>query len=230
MVSGKALTITLGGFHYKRVAELLFGGEFIPSATQHANVGDAKTRLYFIAQGIARGKGETNGYHERRVPISPKLRRLLTGQRDQAARISSERIVAIGEVRKLLWLSLMTLFNGGSTANDASDGTKNKAGEFTRPFELREDARFFVDLTAEVESDDAHAARLNWLIGLVARAEETLKRAFDAGPRNGMQRYRAQAAALSRFHGVLSGVKSPLPMLAQHYQDSRKSNQEETQA
>lgn len=223
IAEGKALSITRSGFDYKLVSKLLFGGEYVVPLTQHVNVGSSETKLQFIALGVARSQGGTEGYHERRVPISPKLRRLLTGQRDQAARMSSERIAAIGEVRKLLWLALMTLFNGGSTGNDASDGTKHKAGEFTRPFELREDARFFIDLTAEVEADDTHAERLNWLIGLVERAEKTLTRAFDAGPRNGMQRYRARAAALSRFHGVLRGTKSPLPMLAQHYQDSLKS-------
>lgn len=227
IAGAKALTITRNGFDYKLVSKLLFGGEFTASVTQHTNVKNAETRLQFIARGVARGQGKTEGYHERRVPISPKLRRLLNGQRDQAARISSERIAAIGEVRKLLWLSLIGLFSGGSAGNDASDGTKNTAGEFARPFERREDARFFVDLTAEVEADDTHAERLNWLIGLASRAEEILKRAFDAGPRNGMQRYRAQAAALSRFHGGLRGTKSPLPMLAQHYQDSSKSSQKE---
>jgi CRISPR system Cascade subunit CasA len=120
-------------------------------------------------------------------------------------------------VRKLLWLALATLFNNGQPASKDSDSVNNKARTFSQPFEQAEDARFFTDLTEEIEADDPAVTRLNWLIGLTERAETLLRHAFDAGPRSGMQRYRAQAAALSRFHGGLRGPKSPLPDLAHHY-------------
>ncbi|MDC6166473.1 type I-E CRISPR-associated protein Cse1/CasA [Paucibacter sp. XJ19-41] len=217
IAEGKALTITSDGFGYKLMAELLFGGKYKAGRAQHVGCEGEGTRLELIARGVTRGQGKTEGYHERRVPISPKLRRLLGGSRDVAARISGERIAAIAEVRKLLWLSLMTLFNNGPVGKDASDSTKNKASDFAKPFEAVEDARFFADLTAEVEADDASAERLSWLIALTERAERLLRHAFNAGPRSGMQRYRAQAAALSRFHGGLRSPKSPLPLLAQHY-------------
>jgi CRISPR system Cascade subunit CasA len=62
----------------------------------------------------------------------------------------------------------------------------------------------------------------------VTRAEAILKIAFDAGPRNGVQKYRAQSAALSRFHGGLRSDKSPLPELANYYRQQTNKRQEET--
>lgn len=227
--AGKALTISAEGFHYKLVAELLFGSKYQAAVAQDLSITKAGERLALIAQGVTRGQGKTEGYHERRVPISFKVRSLLLGQQKaNLARISTQRIAAIGEVRKLLWLALTVLFNNGVPGKDSSDSVKDKASKFSRPFERAEDARFFDDLNAEVEADDPTAQRLQWQQGLVERAAAVLKLAFDAGPRSAIQRYRAQAAALSRFHGGVRGDKSPLPELAHHYrQQSQKQQQEE---
>ena len=86
-----------------------------------------------------------------------------------------------------------------------NDSISDKAGRFARPFEQGEDARFFDDLALEAEAEDAEAPalRVQWLLGLVERAEAVLAQAFEAGPRSAMQRYKARAAALSRFHGAL---------------------------
>ena len=217
VAAGKALTITGDGFHYRLVHELLFGGKYAPGIAQDMAASPvAGERIELLARGVARGQGKTEGFHERRVPVSPKVRGLLaSGQRDRLAQISQQRIAAIGGMRKVLWLALVTLFSNGQA--DGNDSEHNKASRFSQPFEQAEDARFFADLTEEIEADDPAANRLHWLIGLAERAEALLRHAFEAGPRSGMQRYRAQAAALSRFHGSLRGPKSPLPDLAHHY-------------
>lgn len=225
--AGKALTIGHEGFHYKLVVELLFGSKYSGGIAQTFLDATTDERVGLLARGVARGQGKTEGYHERTVPVSPKVRRLLaSGQRETLARIARDRIDAIAEMRKLLWAALVTLFNNGASGGDASDSVKDKAGDFSRPFERHEDGRFFDDLTDEVESDDPAATRLQWLVGLAERAEAVLRNAFVAGPRSGMQRYRARAAALSRFHGTLRGPKSPLPDLANHYRQPSTPEEE----
>ena len=77
-----------------------------------------------------------------------------------------------------------------------------------------------------MEADDLLTQRLQWLQGLVGRAAAVLQAAFDAGPRSAIQRYRAQAAALSRFHGALRGDKSPLPELAHYYRRQAQKEEE----
>ncbi len=223
---GKALTITAGGFTYKLVAELLFGGKYQPPAAYQLSKSAKEPALVFIAQGVTRGQGKTEGYHERRVPISAKARGLMvSNQKDQLERLAKQRIAAISEVNDLLEHALILLFASGKS-DDKSKGNKAKASKFADPFERAEDARFFDDLNEELDAADPAAQHLQWLLALVARAEAVLKIAFDAGPRNGVQKYRAQSAALSRFHGGLRKAKSPLPALANHYREISLQRQE----
>lgn len=225
---GKALTITSNGFNYKLVSALMFGGKFQAPVAHNLTQSTNGKSLIFIAQGITRGQGKTEGYHERRVPISPKVRGLLvTNQKAPLARLSSQRIAIISEVRNLLLVALTVLFAGGKSG-DKSDGNKTKASKFSGPFETAEDGRFFDDLNEEIEAEDSVAQRLQWMLGLVGRAETILKFAFDAGPRNGVQKYHAQSAALSRFHGGLRSEKSPLPELSNYYRQQTMKRQEET--
>jgi CRISPR system Cascade subunit CasA len=225
---GKALTITAGGFTYKLVSELLFGGKYQPPAAYQLSKSAKESSLVFVAQGVTRGQGKTEGYHERRVPISAKVRGLMmSNQKDQLERLAKQRIAAISELRKLLWLALAVLFANGKSA-ESSEGNKAKANLFADSFERAEDARFFDDLNAELEAFDPAAEHLNWLIALVARAESVLKIAFVAGPRNGVQKYRARSAALSRFHGGLRNSKSPLPVLTNYYREINLQRQEDS--
>lgn len=226
--AGKALTITGDGFGYKLMSEILTGSKYSGGAAQSLTDWSDAARLQLIAQGTARGQGKTEGYHERRIPISPKVRKLLLGpQRALVADIARHRIAAIADVRKLLWSALLALFSNGESSS-ASDGTKDKASDFAKPFERAEDARFFADLTDEIEAADPHAQRITWLIGLTNRAEALLRSAFEVGPRSGMQRYKARAAALTRFHSALRGSKPVLPDLANHYRQQSHRKEEET--
>ena len=230
LAEAKALTLGARGFDYQLMAELLFGGKYAGGVAQAFAGISPQDRMQLIARGIVRGQGKTEGFHERSVPLSPKVRSLLIGgHRDELARISSERVKAISEMRSVLWGALIVLLNNGThPGKDAPEGLKNRATQFAKPLELAEDARFFSDLAAEVESTDPSAARLSWLQGLALRAEQILRDAFTAGPKSAMQRYRAQSAALSRFHGILRSDKSPLPQLANHFRQQDSQSQEHT--
>ena len=223
---GKALTITSNGFSYKLLSDLLFFQKYQAPIAQQIDHSDQACRLVLIAQGVTRGQGKTERYHERRVPISAKVKSLLANnQKEQLASKAKQRIEAISAVRKHLWLSLTVLFENGKSGV-SSDGTKTKANVFAAPFEHGEDGRFFDDLNEELEATDQDAQNLQWQLQLVSRAEKILKDAFNAGPRNGIQKYRARSAALSRFHGGLRGTKSPLPSLANYYRQQSQQPKE----
>ncbi len=218
--AGKALTIGAEGFHYKLAAELLFGSKFRHPIAQALDPADGTEGIVVLAQGVTRGQGKTEGYHERRIPISPTVRRLLVQkQTDPLAKIAGERVHAIAQMRGVLWTALATLFDQGAAKDRFSDSAKDKAGSFTRSFEQAEDTCFFDELNAEIESADPDQARLHWLLSMAERAEAVLKNAFSAGPQSCEQRYRARSAALSRFHGGLRSDKT-LPTLANHYRQS----------
>ncbi len=221
----KALTVSATGFEYKLMSDLLSGSRFTHGAAWRLDGWPQDALLEVIARATVRGQGKTEGYHERRVPISPKLRRLLAGpQRVTVAEMAKKRIGEIAALRSLLWSALVLLFANGD-GDDRKDGLKERASRFARPFEQQEDGRFFSDLALEVEADDGARQELHmqWLLGLVERAEAVLLEAFDAGPRSGMQRYKAQSAALSRFHVGLRGPKAAIRDLATYYEQQRTS-------
>lgn len=220
----KALTLSRNGFDYKLMSELIAGDGYTLGAAWRLDGWPQNTPLQAIAQATVRGQGKTEGYHERRVPISPKLRRLLTsGQRPLVANLAKKRIQAIADMRKLLWISLSLLFANGEN-DSGNDAISQRASRFVQPFEQHEDTRFFDDLAQHIEAEGAQqdAVYLQWLLGLAERAEAVLQHAFVAGPRSGMQRYKAQSAALSRFHaGLRGGKKPPFPELVSHYAQQR---------
>lgn len=216
----KALTIGVDGFHYKLVSELLFGNKFLSPIAQEIDAADGTEGIVILAQGVTRGQGKTEGYHERHIPISPKMRSMLRQkQTDQLAKIAEERVDAVGKMRGVLWTALAALFDQGAAKDKFSDSAKDKATGFTKTFEQAEDARFFEELNAEIEAAEPDQIRLQWLLAMANRAEAILKNAFVAGPQSGEQRYRARSAALSRFHGSLRNAKT-LPTLADHYRQS----------
>jgi len=221
---GKALTVSRNGFDYKLMNELLTGDGYTQGAAWRIDGWPQDATLQAIAQVTVRGQGKTEGYHERCVPIPPKLRFKLTGvRRPLLAAQARKRIQAIADMRKLLWSSLVLLFANGENER-GNDAVSNRASRFAQPFEQQEDGRFFDDLAlqAEAEGERQEAVYLQWLLGLAERAEAVLLRAFEAGPRSGMQRYKARSAALSRFHGGLrGGKKPPFPELVAHYAELR---------
>lgn len=219
--AAKALTITGRGFDYKLSSELLLGTKYRKPSAQEWLTTDDTEGVHFIAQGVARGQGKTEGYHERRIPISRTIRKALqTRKTDALAKLAEERIAAIAEIRKMLWTALVTLFNSGAKDEtgkdkDASDTVKERATLFAQPFEAQCDAQFFRELTEEIEAEDRDAVRKQWLCDLVDRAERVLRSAFDAGPRSGQLRYRAQSAALARLDWQMRSNYSKFPALAQ---------------
>jgi len=218
--AGKALTITAKGFDYKLSSELLFGQKFRSPIAQALIAEDGAQGIVMLARGVTRGRGKTEGYHERRIPISPKIRAfMLQKKTDVLAKIAEERVSDIGKVRGVLWTALATLFENGSSKDKFGDSAKDMANLFAKPFERFEDSRFFdgpLGLNEEVETAQPKDVRLRWYLDMAERAEAILIDAFESGPRSGERRYRARAAALSRLHSGLRSDKT-LPSLAHHY-------------
>ncbi|MBK5929265.1 type I-E CRISPR-associated protein Cse1/CasA [Halochromatium salexigens] len=219
---GKALTISSKGFDYKLTSELLFGQKYRAPIAQTLTNEDGKQGIVMLARGVTRRKGKTEGYHERRVPISPKVRALMIKKStDKLAKLAEGRVSDISKMRKVLWKALATLFANGTSAFNDNDSVTDKASRFAKAFEQGEDARFFegrLGLNDQIEAEDPEAVRLAWYLDMAERAEDILRNAFEAGPRSGEQRYRARAAALGRFHG---GLRKEFPTLAEYRDNDR---------
>jgi CRISPR system Cascade subunit CasA len=217
----KALTLGADGFNYSLAAELAWGSKYRKTTAQALRAEDGTSGILLLAQGIVRGQGKTEGYHERRIPLSKKSIGILrSGHSDRIAVISEARVKAVAAMRgSVLRTALFYLLEAGTEKIDFDRRTaKQQVVPFLQAFERAEDARFFDDLNREIEADGADAAnaeRLNWLNELASRAEAVLRSAFAIGPQCGERRYQARSKALSYFHGALRSDKY-FPPLAQH--------------
>jgi CRISPR system Cascade subunit CasA len=212
----KALTVSAQGFDYRLMSELLFGspgGEqpFEPAIAQRWRLDDDTEGVSVLARVVVRGQGKTEGYHERAVPVSRTIRRMLLAHRtDEVATSASLRVEAISNVTaRVLKPSLFRLLQAGpARINFDARSTAAQVQAILRRFEAAEDARFFTDLGEEFDSDDPVAVRFAWKRTLIDRARAALLEAFHSGPQVGERRYRARADALKGFE---AGVRTVFP-------------------
>lgn len=202
----KAFTADSRGWTYQQMVRLLFPrqskkGDTIEKAPlQEVLPTDAGADLTVLARVVVRGQGKTEGYHERRVPISKFLRGFGTAKAtDLAADIAHDRVGDAGTfARQVVFPAVMAVYAGaprkdaGERARD-DDTTKARAGNATARFDTLLDPHFFDDLGEEIGvMDDAearHLVRARWISARlrdIGRAvlEEAIANAPDAAARH----------------------------------------------
>ena len=215
----KALTVDPRGFSYRPLVELLWPRNGDPSALQDPAPDDVAEGLVLVARALVRGQGKTEGYHERRVPISRKVRRRMGGSQatDRVAEAAHERVKLAGEVNSALRFALLALFeNGPDKVDGQNKAALAKAEVFLGRFERTVDQNFFDDLWHEVDADDAeagYACRAAWVRSLLKLAEEILEVADGAAAKAVRRRYRARVRARSALHGAARSSKGSLASL-----------------
>jgi CRISPR system Cascade subunit CasA len=209
----KALTIDARGFAYKRLSAILFEeAAFKPALLQQrlpCDEADASHTL--ICRALARGQGKTEGFHERRLLISPKV---LCGWRsaelEPLARLSQARINHVSKVASALRFGLMVLCQNGPDRKDfkpRDPSSDKRARPFVDRFEAEVDRDFFERLFEEFEQDEEAEqlkARIGWLIDLRERARKMLKAADAGAPSSTIRHYRAWVRAEGAFLGAFT--------------------------
>jgi CRISPR system Cascade subunit CasA len=177
---------------------------------------DPDEGLKIVASAVARGQGKTQGYHERRVPTTRKVKRLLSlGDTDKVAAAGQQRADEIAKLTgQVLRPALYCLLRDGKEAEPLSRAQQRtlerKADGWVKRLEQTADADFFERLWDEFETDDAderNRVHGEWLRRLISRAEAILREACEAVPLASIHRYRARARALGLF-GYLARRKS----------------------
>ena len=205
----KSLTVDARGFGYRRMVDFMFHGAGVePSPLQIPDPTDAPEGLRLVARALVRGQGKTEGYHERWVPLSRRMRRMFIEQAtDQAAAIATERIRLAGEIQdRVLKPALFALFQNGPDRIDFRDrDSERKAEVFLKRFDDRVDATFFDDLWREVEHEDGAAQgreRIAWVKRLLHTAGDLLRDAETAAAHASRRRFRASVRAAGRLYGA----------------------------
>lgn len=202
----KALTVDARGFSYRPLVDLLFPREGEPAPLQEVEADDDADGLAVVARALVRGQGKTEGYHERRVPLSRRLRRRgMFTPADPVAQVAHDRVQLVADMAGALRFALLALFeNGPAKVDPGNDAASRKAKPFVARFEREVDLTFFEALWQEAEQDgtDARLAeRARWLHALLRTADALLDEADHAAAKASRRRLRARVNADGVLHG-----------------------------
>ena len=199
----KALNIGAGGFDYKLVTELLASDAFEPAPLQMWCQDDGAQAVSLVMTCLARGQGETQGFHERRLPIPPGRATNFGQPRDPYAGIAKQRVADAGTARRaVLRTALFVLFQNAPDELDLRhQPSETRAAPFLAAFDRRVDAIFFSMIPAELEAEAENrpSARAAWLNALFRLVQDTLDEAAASVPLSGLRRYTTIEAARARL-------------------------------
>ena len=214
----KAMTLAADGFSYRRMAQLLAGVERkyqLPYLARPAPEERGQV-LAYEAYGLVRGQGKTEGFHQRRVVVPPKVVGWMAepDKREHLAeRCKGFLDLAAAASGKALRPALIQLFQGRKEV----EWTKPSNDGLCRPWLDRMDQQidhgFFPLLfeTLDAPDDQAHRTFSEFLVTL---ARQIFEQAVEARPLHPERREFAHARAsvlLSRaLHKQLPALRQAL--------------------
>ena len=215
--AGKSLTLSAGGFTYRRITEYLTSPDWERPALLRPTPSEQRSEgtMKLVARAMVRGQGKTEGYHERIIPLRHGTVRALgrAGGAGDIGRIASERIEQISIVQRILSHSIQVFVAQGDP-EQISPEDRALASPWLNRLDDIVDAHFFDALQTELEAGEGEreGIRNNWLQELKSSAEDLLHDAENALPCPAIHRYRARVRADGLFAGRMRGPKG-LPFL-----------------
>lgn len=213
----KALSVTRNSFRYDKLSALVFPSPSDPDAAVRAPLqvvapDDPASGLTIVFRGLVRGQGKTEGYFERRIPVSRSMRGFMKKDvaTDRAAAAAAERVADAGLMaRKVLYPALLTVFTAapGESERARDDQTaKDRAGRGVERFHAAVDGGFFSALDVELAAsspEEAEAARAAWVRSLADLARGVRAEVAAEAPAAAMRHYRIQARSRDRLELAL---------------------------
>lgn len=222
---GVPLTLSAGGFNYKRVSDYLVSEDWGRSPLLRPTSQELRSPdpMQLVARAMVRGNGKTEGYYERMVEIGHKGSRTKSAMLGGAGyqelgEISKTRIQEVGKIQDILRHSVATFAARGNSDRQAHRNGRPSPNDLARHWVDRldeiVDATFFDDLQIEFEeTDDVERRRIHdrWLLndedqdGIVNHARALLGVATESLPCPAIYRYKARVSAEGLFEGRLRG-------------------------
>ena len=206
---GKSLTLGSGDFDYRRLKELMFGGDWaVPALAMPGKSERADDRL-LVAEALARGNSKTDGFRSRVVPVPASAVPLLRSP--AVAELSGQLMAEIAEFDAALRNALALLAAGGEP--DRIDKTHYAVSRpARRQFDRIADNLFFPHLwkrlaahdsgSAEAEDEASDAFRQR----LFDAARVELEAAMPGIPCASIARPKAEVRCRRKFHASLHNL------------------------
>lgn len=207
-------------FGYERVVDGLTSSDWKPPYLLQPMQSERGKEMQLVARGMIRGEGGTAGYHERIVPLKPKVMRVFghTDSIQELGDIARERIEQVGTVKRILRHAIAA-FAAHGDSDDIKTEHWSRGNPWSDKLDKIVDSLFFGDLQTEFEIDDVDERqdkRKEWLMngtdGVIDQARNFLRQAEDSLPCPAIHRYRARVRADSLFEGSIRG-NNGLPFL-----------------
>lgn len=196
---GAVLTVNARGFSYEIVTECLFEYNLPPSFSA---VDDGAEPRWLWMQALARGRGKTEGFHERLLELPSKFASLLRQEKPRQA-LRSRALERIEMVRtfalRILKPALLCYMQAGPERIKFDDA---RADVWMRAFHRAVDAIFFEHFFQVLHESD-ESGHDSWALALLDKAEPLFKRALTAAPTDTFRRYRSCAIAERVFYGAI---------------------------
>lgn len=208
---GKSLTLGGGDFHYKKLAELMFDGDWrVPILARLGPEEENKAggRL-LIAEALSRGNSKTEGFKSRVVPVPDGAVRLF--QSETAAKLSEVQMKEIEAFDAALRNAIALLAARGDR-NNVSKAQYVISGPARKRFDRTADMLFFPYLWRRIEAHQSAAdkAGRDFRRALFDAAKAELATALPGIPCATIQRPRAEARAWRVFHARVGKLDSHL--------------------
>ena len=212
--NGEAFTVSIVGFRYDRLADLLFDRPAFRHAPAMCVDAPEGRRWRLVARGVAGGRGRTMGYHERTdVTLAGETVGALLGGEgsDTLAEAADSCRKDVKEVLRALSFGVSVAASGGEGAAEGiEEADREQAYPWLRRLNTAVDARFFETVEARfLAPDDASAAlgRQEFVRTLVLAAMKLLDEVTSAVS-GSVRRHRARARAFNSFWGTLRRSES----------------------
>ena len=207
-------------FGYERIVDGLTSADWKPPYLLQPAQSERGKEMQLLARGMVRGEGGTAGYHERIIPLKPKVMLAFgrTGGLQELGDIARERIEQVGTVKRILRHAIAA-FAAHGDSDDIKTEHWSRGNPWSDKLDEIVDSRFFDDLQTEFETEDVDERqdkRKDWLIngtdGVIDQARNFLRQAEDSLPCPAIHRFRARVRADSLFEGSIRG-NNGLPFL-----------------
>ncbi len=239
---GEALNVGPVGFTYKRITDYLTLAAWEWPTLLLPTLAERRSGrpLFLVARSLKRNtrkQGMTEGYHERIIPLRPKVIAAFgrAGPPKALGDIAQQRIEQIGIVQRILRHAIATFAARGDSNRREHRNANPSPNERTRIWidKLDDivDRDFFHHLQTEFEASESErsGARKKWLMngkdGVVDYARQILRAAEDSLPCPAIQRFKARVCAENVFEGRRYGIRGRdgLPFL---FNDAEKDDKE----
>ena len=209
----KSLTLAGGDFDYRRLAELLFGGEWKVPLLATLGASETAKGSVLVAEALSRGNSKTEGFKSRMVPVPDRAVRLFRS--DAAGKLSKFQLDEIKAFDEALRNALALLAGRGDWDN-VRKGQYASSRSARERFDRAADTLFFPYLWRRLvaeNSSDADAQQTTgraFRLALLDAANAELEASMSSIPCATIQRPKAEARARRAFRSRVWKLDSQL--------------------